>query len=535
MSALVLGAILAGCAPGPAEVVDSRGLPEPGDYIYGAIASDEPSATIAARSILLANGTAADAAVSLYFALAVTAPSVASLGGGGMCLVHNPVTGKVDMLDFLAPPAANTKPGARPLAIPTVVRGMAALHGRYGRLPWGKLLLQAESLARSGVTISGQLAGDLQRAADRIQTDAGARRIFTDANGALLRRGDPLRQIELGSIIGQIRGRGAGAFYSGPLADRIVEGARQVGGSLSADELRAYLPRWRTAVSAYFGRDQVHVAEPPATAGLVAAQMWQMLVTDKRYLKATAEERWHLVAETTRRALSANRQSGDSESDVVAIANQRLSTARAKQMMADYDPAAAGSAAGFAAPMRAPAGSGFVVVDGSGMAVLCSVTAYDLFGTGHLARGTGMFYAPAPATASTQEPPGLMMMTHPARRTVTLAVAASGGSAGSTVMAHLAARTILGKMPLRKAMASARIFPDPASGRVLAEAGANDAQVEALSRRGHVVQRDGILGRLNAVYCPNGVPARSTDESDCSAAADPRGGGLARVFLFEKE
>lgn len=530
-AATVLAGLL-GCADSRMGGTLDRILPDPRDFGYGAIASDEPSATIAARDILQQGGTAADAAVGMYFTLAVTAPSVASLGAGGVCLVHDPVSGKVEVLDFIAPASVNAASGAHPTAVPTVVRGMAALHGRFGRLPWSELLRHAEQLARSGHTVAGRLADDLSRASGRIFVDERTRRQFADQAGAPLRAGDAVRQVELGSIIGQVRGRGAGSFYAGPLAARIVESVRMAGGSLTITDLHDYLPKWRAPVSAYSGREQMHTVGPPATAGLVAAQMWQMLVTDDRYAKAAAEERPHVLAEAARRALSQRGQWASGSHDPAGLAGEHLSAARARELLADYDPAAATGAGQLDGAGPVAGGSGFVVADGTGMAVACTVTLNALFGIGRMAPGTGIF--PASAAIEGASLLGPVMITRPADRTFRMAVAGAGGVADATATAQLAARALLEKQPLEKAMAAPRLHPAGPGAALLTEAGEDHPAVRGLSRRGHAVRGGHALGRLNAVLCSSGLPADSVKWSDCSAAADPRGRGLARVFLFER-
>ena len=67
--------------------------------------------------------------------MAVTYPGAASLGGGGVCLVHDYDSDRTGAVDFLARrPALLTSDAPRPSAVPGNVRGMFALHARYGRL-----------------------------------------------------------------------------------------------------------------------------------------------------------------------------------------------------------------------------------------------------------------------------------------------------------------------------------------------------------------------------------------------------------------
>src|SRR5690606_41835869 len=86
---------------------------------------------------------AAGAAIALYFTLAVTYPIGASLGGGGECIVYDVKANKLENLQFF-----NQSPAeGGNVAIPGNIRGMAALHARYGKLPWSQLLVPAEQLA----------------------------------------------------------------------------------------------------------------------------------------------------------------------------------------------------------------------------------------------------------------------------------------------------------------------------------------------------------------------------------------------------
>jgi len=484
----------------------------------GAVASDEPRATLAARDVLTAGGSAADAAVALYFTLAVTLPSSAGLGGGGICLIHDPHGEKTEALDFL--PRASPD-GA--IGTPGNVRGMAALQAKYGRLKWNQLLAQAEDLAR-GTSVSRALAREMATAGGGLLGDSEIRRVWGRPDGGLPVEGDGLQQLDLAGILDQIGRNGAGAFYVGPLAMRIVQTAQGVRMPLTSDVLRATVPQFRDAVSLAVGDNVAYFTPPPADGGLVAAQMLALLTMGRDYAAAADAERPHLFAEAAKRAFierSRWQQPDGMSSEAPA---DLLSSARVQSLMQDYNPNAATplAAAGAVGAEENPWASGFVVADQDGMTVACEVTMNRLFGIGRMVPGTGVIPAAAPGSGGF--PLGPMIVAKQDGRAVEFAAAASGGTTATTAEVSVYLDSALLKQPLNDALADKRVHHNGTPDTVFYETGESDAVVAGLQQRGHSVAAAGVLGRVNALWCRDGLPS---DPESCQAGSDPRGNGLA--------
>src|SRR3546814_16180102 len=86
---------LSGCA---SETVEVR------EGFYGSLAVEEPRAALLARDVLASCGSAADASVATYFALAATHPSSAGLGATGSCPVVEPATPPLVRTGFFSDP-----------------------------------------------------------------------------------------------------------------------------------------------------------------------------------------------------------------------------------------------------------------------------------------------------------------------------------------------------------------------------------------------------------------------------------------------
>jgi gamma-glutamyltranspeptidase/glutathione hydrolase len=516
-----LAALLWACGSGDEETLTIG----PVEGFAGAIAADEPRAAVVGRDVLGNGGNAADAAVAMYFTLAVTLPSRAGLGGGGACLVFDRGDKTADVVEFL--PQA----GASGAVVPRGARAMAALHARYGLGRWEPLVVPAENLARFGHPISRVLARDLARAAASLRSDRELSRIFTGGTGRLPGEGDSVTQSDLSSVLAGIRIQGAGYLHAGAFTRRLVEAARVAGQNLSAAELRAALPRFQAPARLRFGSETLYFPAPPADGGLLAGVMWRMLTEVRDYDSAPSDERPHLFVEAAMRAFADRASWPVPLGEGAEPAADLLAEDRLARLLADYDAARHTPAPWFSARPadrpEVPEGAGFAVGDRWGNAVACSLTMNRLFGTGRVAPDTGILLA-APPLGGTGEAlsPSVAILGNEVNGDAHLALAASGGAAAPSALAAALLRVLAQDRPLEEAIAAPRLHHGGQPDRVLYEPEVPPPVLDALRARGHSLAEAPALGRIGGFYCVEGL--RDSDEG-CAAGSDPRGWGLGAL------
>jgi gamma-glutamyltranspeptidase / glutathione hydrolase len=512
-------ALVCGCS--------SRQAPTPGvDTVAGfsgAVVADEPQAALVGRDILIAGGSAADAVIAMYFTTAVTLPSQASLGGGGMCISFNSVTNEAQALDFLARPPMQAASGVdRPIAIPGNVRGFYALHGVYGRLRWSQLLAPAENLARFGVQVSRALSNDLAPLETALAREPQMRRLFSAEGGRrMVVEGDTLVQPDLAAVLASVRTSGAGDFYSGPLAERFLKGVHEAGGSLTPAELADFQPIWRKPLMVGFDDKRAYFAPPPPAGGVIAAQMWSMLVKNDRFNEASAADRDMLVIAAAERAFADRHRWASSVSDWQNL----VSSARVDALIAQPTNATRAEFPADEPATENPAAATLVAIDAQGSAIACAVTLNSLLGTGRIATGTGIVLAASPGQGGRGAAMlGPMVVVKPGGRQFVFAGAAAGGVAAPTALVDVARRVLLTDQPLDEAEAAARMHGGSDPQIIYVEPGANARSTQPLVDRGYTIVTTESLGRVNAIACPVGLQSSS---ERCVAATDPRGFGLA--------
>ncbi len=330
----------------------------------GAAVADEPQAALAARAVLSAGGTAADAAVAAGFTLAVTLPSRAGLGAGGACLAFSPESPllNAEAIVFLPPPGGGA--GDRPAAVPMLARGLFALHVRYGKQPFESLVVPAEQLARFGSTVSRAFARDLAVVAGPLAADPDTADIFLP-RGRTPAEGDTLLQPDLASTLGQMRVAGVGDLYQGGLARRLVESSQRAGGGIAAASLRGALPQYVPAPRIALGGGD-YAAFLPTDGGVAAGRALRALSANPAATGAAAQIATATAARFRQGGIAAQ-AALDSDNPGVAMALPPL-----------------------------PASTGFVTIDRNGNAVACALTMNNLFGTGRVAPQTGVLLAASP-------------------------------------------------------------------------------------------------------------------------------------------
>ena len=475
-----------------------------GSSVRGGVAVDEPRAALVARDVLANGGNAADAAVAAYFALAVTLPTAAGLGGGGVCLVHDAEKKTTDVFDFL-PRAA--KGGL--VAVPGNVRGMAAVNARYGKLPWAQLVTPGANLAGTGTAISRALAGELQAAGSRLGEDPQMAAIFTKEGGVPRGETENLRQVDLGAALERIRVGGINEFYSGQLARTLSDAAQSIGAPLTIEDLRASKVTVYPPATIQIGQQELFFPAPPSSGGVLAAQMVVALGDVDAGNPAEVAKAINGLIADRQGWMKAGGDASKPAADLVS--SDHVSAALNAKLTAPG-----------AAMQENPSATGIVTMDSDGQGVACEFTMNAPFGSARLAPGTGIILAPAPndmgAGFSALGP--IMLASNHSGRLYFLA--AGGGGAPADIAKAILFNAVTGeKKGLDAAMGDGRLFADGA-GTVYVEDKLAGAQ-GAISGAGFTVQHADKLARVNAIFCPESTPD-STDT--CQLRNDFRGSGL---------
>jgi gamma-glutamyltranspeptidase / glutathione hydrolase len=562
-------------------------FPRPSKGQQGMVASAHPLATKTGLQILQQGGNAVDAAVATTLAISVVEPFSAGIGGGGFLLVQT--KDGMQALDFRerAPQSASrnmyldsngkVKPkasleGHLAAGIPGTVAGLAAVHRKYGKLPWAELVKPAIEIASNGFTVSDILAEQLRGKTELLQKNPAARQIFFP-NGKALQTGDQLRQTDLAKTLKAIA-RDPQNFYQGSIAASIETDMRRNGGLITQADLRNYRPIWRDPLCGKFRQYQVCSMPPPSSGGVHLLQILNIIGdTDLAKMGWHSPAALHLMAESMRIAY-ADRSfylgdpafvkvpvAGLTNPAYGALRRQEISltTARSSsqvkpvawEVLRRFQP---GAPAENPIPQSSPPvpkikesqdTSHLTVVDRDRQVVTLTFTVNYNFGSGVVVPGTGILlndemddFAIAPGVPNAfgllggeanAVAPGKTPLSSMSPTIVTengklrLALGAPGGSTIITTVLQITLNNLVYKMNVAEAIAAGRIHQQWSPDKLSVDPwGFDPATLADLRQRGHNVEQRDYWGNANAI--------EQLTDGTLQGAADPRREGTAAGF-----
>lgn len=394
------------------------------DYIAsgcgGMIASAHPEASRIGAEILQEGGNAIDAMVAASFAISVLRPQSTGIGGGGFMLLYRPKHSVIAYdfrerapsratRDMFIDEAGHLKkyyyqghliPDASvngPLAVgtPGLVAGLLKAHAEHGTMPLERLIRPAIKLAQEGFLVYADLAEAIKERQNILGIFEDSRRLFLPNNVAL-KVGQTLKQSDLAWTLEQIAKRGAQGFYEGAVADKILAEIARGHGILSREDLKNYQVKMREPLRGTYRGYRIVSMSPPSSGGVHVIEMLNMLSNfDIKSMGRFSTQTWHLLAEVMKRAF-ADRAQYLGDPDFTAIPTQMLlSKNHATSWVNGISLKQATKAKDLvksnkAAPGESPTTTHISVVDGNGVAISTTQTINYSFGSGVVARGTGI-------------------------------------------------------------------------------------------------------------------------------------------------
>ncbi|MDB2705595.1 gamma-glutamyltransferase [Pseudomonadota bacterium] len=532
-----------------------------------AIATAHPLATQAGFEILDQGGNAFDAAVAITAALAVVEPSGSGLGGGGFWLLHRDSDKFQTMLDGRekAPSAAHPdmyldKSGQAnpklslegPLAagIPGVPAALVHLTKQYGNLSLAQNLAPAIRYAKQGFGVSEHYQKLAQFRLAVLNTYPNSQSIFLK-NKHVPELGDKIIQTDLANTLQQIASYGRDGFYKGDIAQKLVDDVQKHGGIWTLDDLNNYQVIERQAMVGNYKGYTITSAALPSSGGITLLSMLNQLET-LPFETSSQSQRQHLIIETMRRAYrDRNHWLGDS--DFINVPTEKLiSKAYAKQLASsiDFDLATPNSRLEKAPPAKGEDTTHFSIIDQNGNRVSATLSINYPFGSGFVAKGTGVLLNDEMDDFSSQQgsangyglvadsnanqiepnkrPLSSMSPTFIENDQQLLIIGTPGGSRIIT-MVLLGMLDFIDDKSAQQIVSEPRFHHQHLPNHVQFESiGFSDSDVEQLTQRGHEVKKLGRqYGNMQVI-----IHNKSTQQS--AAASDPRGEGESLVRAIKK-
>ena len=393
--------------------------------LHGCVSSSQPLASQIGSQILAAGGNAADAAVAVAAALNVTEPCSTGIGGDCFALYYDATTRKVTgingsgrapadlTLERVHSDGAVVEGGgdhlpythAHTVTVPGAACGWVDTIERHGskRLTLAQVLEPAATLAENGVPIHEVAAHHWARGAAKLQAEDNVHgKDMLMSDGSAPAAGDIMRMPYLAETFRRLGREGKAGFYTGTVAEAIVECVQSHGGCMTLSDLADHSSRFDDPIHVnYKGTDVWEI--PPNGQGitaLIALNILEQLQTTRsadccggggsgggggdglRGLGHNSSQYLHLLIEAVRLAFADSLHHVACPEQNPAPVEALLSKAYAQERCQLIDPQRAVVDPVRGSPQNSSDTVQFCVVDGAGNACSFINSNYMGFGSG---------------------------------------------------------------------------------------------------------------------------------------------------------
>lgn len=290
-------------------------------FARNVVSTSHPLAAQAGLRMLLKGGSAVDAVIAAAAAITLVEPVSCGMGGDAFAIVWDGKTLQGLNASGYAPKAWDIdyfkkkygvdvnglakapKRGVDAITVPGVVAGWAALHERYGKLPFAELMEPAIEIAERGYAVPPVVAQKWAAAVPELKDQPGFAHTFMP-EGRAPKVGE--RFVFKGAAetlkrIGASKGRD---FYEGEIAEKLVAFLREHGGAHTLEDFREYRPEWVTPISKNYHGYTLHEI-PPNGQGISALQALGILEHfDLPNMKVDSVESQHVQIEAMKLAMA---------------------------------------------------------------------------------------------------------------------------------------------------------------------------------------------------------------------------------------
>lgn len=372
----------------------------------GMVAAESSLAAEAGLRILRAGGNAADAAVAAAAVMNVVAPASTGIGGDVFALYYDARSGQVSALNGSgrAPQASSVdalaeqgitdaipERSVHAVTVPGAARAWEDLLARHGRMTLAYVLQDAIYYAENGHPVSPVFGAFWSSPRAQAFLQASPNTEDYVPGGRTPRVGEMIRLPGLARTFRAVAEGGAEAFYSGSTGQAIIETLQGLGGFMTREDLQAHTSTWGDPIAADY-RGVTVLEHAPNGQGLAA--LIAMKIAEEFELGALAwddPQRLHLMIEAMRLAFAdARRYIADPQRVPVPVAGL-LSPDYVAARRALIQRDAAMQPPSYGMPPNSSDTIYLCVVDGEGNACSFINSLYMGFGSGIVARGTGVF------------------------------------------------------------------------------------------------------------------------------------------------